>query len=521
MDSHESQPMDKEAQARRADVLLAWQTTCDSRINKLLIMILIVTLFYLYYGLISPQLTKARFERINLAKADLEPIIDQFQTLRNRYIYLVNPPANALAIAASDMGVFTDKIIPAIRKQKLTDVEISLVARLNNDMETLSNLHKAHVNSHPANSAAFGDYSAEQLRLQLREFRRALGTIVAIGPGVEPDALQQENTRRSNEAEDVRDLQAALDLQRLLSGGKTHFDVRNDPVNDLNRLRELETVIRDLRALANDANSEDRGLADKARDGLESDPSGRRDIQMGDTITRTFPAYQGLSEYTELNAALKYSHGTDIGSYAQIRDLLNPPFEVSSIADLRKLKQFADSETDRISAEQRAPMLSIPFINASIDRDVVLAITPLFVVLLLHLLAGNVDRSLGLTKALDEDETNSVARKDYSELAPYHLVTFARRQPRPEQDRRSMRGILSWVARSLRTLVDLLLAKALPFLVPLLFGITFLVDLFSSQRASIMAPFSVLSIMFLVSTVLMVAESATIYSLLHSEHKEP
>src|SRR5687767_9933752 len=90
MEPINSQPTNKEAQARRADVLLAWQATCDSRINKLLVMTVIVTLFFLYYGLISPQLTKARFERMNLAKADLDPIIDQFQILRNRYIYLVN-----------------------------------------------------------------------------------------------------------------------------------------------------------------------------------------------------------------------------------------------------------------------------------------------------------------------------------------------------------------------------------------------------------------------------------------------
>ena len=519
MDAINSQPTNNQAQARRADVLLAWQATCDSRINKLLAMTLIVTVFYLYYGLVSPQLTKARFERMNLAKADLDPIIDQFLILRNRYIYLVSPPANAPVIAASDMGVFTDKIIPAIKKQNLTNAEISLVSRLNSDMEALSGLHKIHANFHPTNSGAFGDYSAEQLRQQLREFRRALGTIMTIGSEVEPEQIEGTK-RRMNEADELKDFQAALDLQRLLSGGKSHFDVRNDPVNDLNRLRELEQAIKDLKALANDPNSEDRVLADKAREGLESDSLGR-DIRMGDTVTSTFPAYQGLSEYTELTADLRYSHGTDIGAYTKIRDLFNPPFEVSTIADLRRLKRFADSETDRIAAEQRAPMLSLPFINASIDRDVVLAITPLFVVLLLHLLAGNVERSLRLTKALDEDETNSVARKDYSELAPYHLMTFARRPQFSEDYTQPLHWTLSRATYRLRTLVDLLLAKALPVLVPLLFVVTFLVDLLSSQRPSPMAASSVLWIMFIVSTLLMVAESAMIFSLLHSQRKEP
>ncbi len=127
--------------------------------------------------------------------------------------------------------------------------------------------------------------------------------------------------------------------------------------------------------------------------------------------------------------------------------------------------------------------------------------------------SGNVERSLRLTKALDEDETNSVARKDYSELAPYHLMTFARRPQFSEDYTQPLHWTLSRATYRLRTLVDLLLAKALPVLVPLLFVVTFLVDLLSSQRPSPMAASSVLWIMFIVSTLLMVAESAMISSI--------
>jgi hypothetical protein len=140
-------------------------------------------------------------------------------------------------------------------------------------------------------------------------------------------------------------------------------------------------------------------------------------------------------------------------------------------------------------------------------------------VLLLHLLAGNVDRSLSLTQALDEDKTTSVVKKDYSELAPYHLMTFARRKSLSQTNRNVMSGKLTGAAYGLRTLVDLLLAKALPVFVPLLFVVTFLADLLSSQRASTMAGSSVLWIMFLITTVLMVAESVVIFSLLH-QYKE-
>src|SRR5437660_8758781 len=139
MDSDNSNRTCDAAQAKRADLLLSWQATCDERINKLLILLLIVTLFYLYYGFISPQVTNSRLEKMKLAKADLDPIIVQFLSLRNRYIDFAKPPANA----PPGMGVFIDKIIPSIKPQA-TGKEAALLDRLNGDMETLSRLNKTY-----------------------------------------------------------------------------------------------------------------------------------------------------------------------------------------------------------------------------------------------------------------------------------------------------------------------------------------------------------------------------------------
>ena len=516
MDSNDSNRTYDAAQAKRADLLQSWQATCDERINKLLILLLIVTLFYLYYGFISPQVTNSRLEKMKLAKADLDPIIVQFLSLRNRYIDFAKPPANAPPVAGSDMGVFIDKIIPSI-KSLTTAKEAALLDRLNGDMETLSRLNKTYIEYHPGQSVP-GDYPAGQAQVQLRAFRRSLGRLLMPNSDSEEESPQQEKQTSSHVPDDLKDIQAALDLQRLLSGGRAHFDVPNDPVNDLNLLQSLETAILDLRDLENDPNSEDRLLADKAREALET-----IGIPIGDTITRTFPAYRKLANYTELNdqsRPLKYSGGTDIASYKKIRDLLNPPFDVSTISDLKQLKEFADSETDRMSAEQRAPMLAVPFVNASIDRDVVLAITPLFAVLLLHMLSGNIDRSSQLTKELDQDPTNRVQKGDYSRLAPYHLLTFTQHRSAPKPEHPWSVRRLFYPAYRIRTLIGFLLAKAMPIVVAIVFIGTFGVDLISSQRRSTFAGDLALWTMFVISAVLILAESVVIFSLLRKQHKD-
>jgi hypothetical protein len=516
MDSDDSNRTCEAAQARRADLLQSWQATCDERINKLLILLLIVTLFYLYYGFISPQVTNSRLEKIKLAKADLDPIIVQFLSLRNRYIDFAKPSANAAPVGGSDTGVFIDKIIPSI-KPLTTGKEAALLDRLNGDMEILSGLNKTYIEYHPGQSVS-GDYSVEQARVQLRAFRRSLGRLLIPNSDSGEDSGQQEKQSSSRVPEDLKDVQAALDLQRLLSGGRAHFDVPNDPVNDLSLLQNLEIAIRDLRDLENDPNSEDRLLADQAREALKT-----IGIRIGDTITRTFPAYQKLAYYTELNdqsRPLKYSGGTDIGSYRKIRDLLNPPFDVSTISDLKQLKEFADSETDRMAAEQRAPMLAVPFVNASIDRDVVLCITPLFAVLLLHMLAGNIDRSSQLTKELDQDVTTKVQKGDYSRLAPYHLLTFTHHRAAPNAKHPWAVRRLFYPAYRVRTLIGFLLAKAMPIVVAITFIGTFAVDLMSSQRRTTFASGFALWTIFVISTLLILAESVVIFSLLRKQHRE-
>jgi hypothetical protein len=505
------------SQARRADVLLAWQTTCDDRINKLLVLILTITLFYVYYGIVSPSVAKARLDAMNGAKADLDPIIEQFQQLRNRYIDFVSPVTTDAPHDASNMGLFVDKIIPAIHTQDPTKKELHLLRRLNNDMAILSRLHKLHFQVHPTVSGQPEDHSGEQFRLQLSYFRRALGIILSGDSNVDNNLSEASRLRRNGP--EVQDVQAALDLRRFLSGGRTHIDAPNDPVNNLERLRELETAIQGLIELENDP-SEDRLLADKARDALSLDARAAESIRVGDTITRSFPAYQGLAKYAQMNIeerALRYSGGTDIGAYRRISELLNPPFEVVTIADLQKMKWFADSETDRMSAEQRAPMLHIPFLNVSIDRNVVLLVTPTFLVLLLHLLASNVQRSFNLTRELHNDQTNSLKKSDYSQFAPYHLLMVA-----PEAAGESTNAAMPvWrqLALTIRRSIGFVFAQAVPLLVPLSVILTFLVSVRVTRTTSRLTSFIFWSLYALTSVVIL-AESVIIFRLLRIQHSE-
>ena len=164
--------------------------------------------------------------------------------------------------------------------------------------------------------------------------------------------------------------------------------------------------------------------------------------------------------------------------------------------------------------------MNLPFINASIDRDVVLAVTPLFVFLLLHLLAGNVQRSLRLTEALDKDQTISVASGDYSDLGPYHLITLANDHDPATYGVPPDTKVNRFYSR-VRNRIDFLFSRATPLFVTIVFIVTFIYDLFFSERFSTSTASIVLGILFLASAVLIVAESAFLLSLLRRPSERP
>src|SRR4051812_39694240 len=93
----------EEPDSKRGEILLRWQENLDERINKTLFWLFILTVFYVYYGLVSPVVIKGRIERMKSAVEVLDTITNQFNSLSKRYSVFVSPPSNAPSQSASDM----------------------------------------------------------------------------------------------------------------------------------------------------------------------------------------------------------------------------------------------------------------------------------------------------------------------------------------------------------------------------------------------------------------------------------
>jgi len=472
---------EKDADHRRAEALLRWQENLDEKINKTLFWLLILTVFYVYYGLVSPEITRGRIERMKSSIEALDTITAQFNGLSARYSFFVSPPPNAPPQSASDIGLFIDKLIPAIRSQQLTEREQIRLNTLDEDMKTLSALYNDHLRIHLLAPITADAEPNDLLKTHLHNFRRALGTIItAESTGNKQSANPVKID--SDQDNQLLDEEAALSLQRSLTGGNSHLIIPNDPVYDLESLAKLEKVINNLNALAND--NEDYTLADKARQALFSAEQGG-EIRIGDTVTRSLPAYQDLARYTALNDEKfkKNPQGIGTSSYVEITSLLNPPFKVTTVADLSRLKAFADAESDRLSAEYNAPNLKIPFTEATIDRDIVLAAGPFLMVFLLHLLSSYLKRGRRLAEEIYTDGGSGLHDTDYYRLGPHNILRISITSfPHTPADQSG--GAWERFAMLLSLIIQFILIRVTPILVPASIIATLLYDLINTHRHS-------------------------------------
>lgn len=504
-------PIDR-TRSSRVETLSTWQERLEERTNKTLFWLFVLTVFYVYYGFVSPALTKGRIEEVSRAREVLETITGQFKSLSTRYSVFVGPPTNGPRQPGSDIGLFTDKLIPETRKQELTDRERELLDMLDRDMRRLSDLYNDHIRAHrPLLTNVDTD---ELLRTHTRRFRKALGTVITAGSEKGGDNTSVLNSD-STQADQIEDREAAIELEQFLVGGNSHLNIPNDPVYNLDKLIELEAVINDLTSLSESKTNEDYTLADKARAALSQAKQGE-EIRIGDTITRTFQAYQGLSEYTALNkekAKQDYVLTISTRSYLYITRLLNPPFKVTTVADLSHLEIFADAEIDRMSAEYRSPNLKVPFTDATIDRDIVLATGPILMMVLLHLLSSYVSRSRSLIKEIHNDSSTELNEADYQKLGPPNMFSFGSAAESDNPLQHATPNKFSRIAIPLRKTIAVAFARALPVLVPLSVIGTLFYDLISNRSHSGMMQ-HILWLILIGSTLFMSVETYLIIRML-------
>jgi hypothetical protein len=413
---------EKDAEIRRIDTLLKWHDVFDERITRLLIIIIVLSIFYVYYALVAPWLMSGRLESIDRAREDLERIIKQYQSLRERYSELVLPPVAAPNRGAREMGRFSDLIIPAIRLRLNKDSQLPISERdakltwlviLERDMGYLSDLFNQHQVQHGAPGGDLANNPNQEFRRRLSAFRRSLGIIMST---------QSKPVSQPEDEDGVRDNQALEELRALLVGASdSHLGVLNDPVNDLANLTRLEGIIADLRAF--DTTSDNSTLCEEGRLALTAESANGEAIHLGDTLLRSFPPYIQLDRYTPLrDGALKFEPSFGLDSYRNIKDYLGAPFEVSTISDLYRLDEYAAAAIDRTNTEYRSPVLTIPFLNASIDRVAVLSAIPIFMVFLFHLVTSYSKRNLALIEHVDGTPTNALRKSDFKN---YRLVLSA------------------------------------------------------------------------------------------------
>lgn len=284
------------------------------------------------------------------------------------------------------------------------------VGMLKKNMNNLTALYREHRNRHPQMAVSTGAPSGETARLQIQSFRRAIGTLLSVAP-------QNELNPGRNVQE--QDRQAASDLQALLVGGDLHLDVVDDPVNDLEKLITLESVINDFKKL--EIRSENWTLCDRARLALSLSAP----VRLGDTLTQSFRPYTVLAEYTSLQEPLKFAPEYGLHSYEKIQKFVGAPFKPRTISDLNRLTTFVDSVADQTMADTQSPNITIPLIDMKIDRMIILVATPIFLLVLFRLMAYYAKRSSELVNKISDVVANASPKPgykaDYQRCAPHIL----------------------------------------------------------------------------------------------------
>ncbi|MCI0559521.1 MAG: hypothetical protein MN733_13585 [Nitrososphaera sp.] len=382
-----------------------------------------MTLLYIYHALISPSVASYRLERLQDAREDIGRLIQQFHSLRYAYEILAVPPISVRTLAASDMGLFIDTIIPAIRENHKRSSDQhegneEYLDRLSNNMSTLSDLYNERRNRHNPLALLPRSDTGAGLRLQLRSFRKALGKVIAAPS--DDISVQRDDDK-------LRDKQALLELQSLLVGdSELHIVIPDDPLNDLGSLDRLEQVIIDLKDL--EAKPENRTYCDDARQYLSSNPAVGGRIQLGDSLTLSFPLYPLLAMYTPLKDPLKFAPEYGLRSYSAIKLYLRAPFEVKTISDLDQLSDYAGVAIEKTITESQSGTIDIPFIDTRIDRSIILAAVPMLMVVLFHVISYYVIRSAELIREIGKSKHIVLDRNDFRRLGPHSLLHPLSRQ---------------------------------------------------------------------------------------------
>lgn len=351
---------------RKSNILVSWQEQSDKIVNRLIVLMLFVTVLYIYYGFLIPIISNNRLEQIKIANEDLVDITSQFEVLSSIYGRMTAIPPS---VATQDMRIFQDQIIPVIYA-KLNSKTInasgeispqdSMIEReqilftLEKDMQTLTELYNIHLNRHP------------------------------------------------QEIPTMKHLQ-------------------NDPIYELDLLLRLDKVIQNLQRLA--AKNEDVELCELARE-IFSGRSEREIVRLGNSLTDTFKPYKDFfGKYTTITTKLKFVPEKGLMSYQALKDLIAPPFEVKTIDDLSKLYTLAQVTYEK-NLNELEQNIEIPIIKASYDRSILMFLVPLIILLLLHIINSYFARSYRLLNKTTKGDLIAFSKIDFIHYGPYFYLAL-------------------------------------------------------------------------------------------------
>jgi hypothetical protein len=479
------------------ETLISWQLEYDRKIDRLVFLLLAASLFYIYYGFLSPLIMRDRLESFEAARRELEDITVDFERLRERYSLLVLPTQIAPLDITNEIRVFDQNVLAELEKRSaLPNTDISeedrdAIRLLRESTATLSDLYRVHYREHPPLRDVISDMPDDIMREQLMNFRKALGVLVAPSDRERSPLLQLEQDSRATWA-----------LYEILAGRSSHTSMEDDPVNNLEHLAKLETVASNLKAI--EKSPANWSLCEIARAAINErikrgEISQQEAPRLGDTLTQTFKPHRILAEYTRLSG----NHGR----YRRIEEILGAPFQSRTVLDLHRLRQHADQLIDKTASEASSPALEVPLIDATIDRLTVLGALPIMLVLLLHIMSTYINRRNLIAQKIESQSP----REQYLRLAPrsfYFILPHKTPLSHPREAYRSARSDWTYFIRSMIASLLGLGIFALPFtaLVTLLLAIHLRTDLSLLVTGGLLA-LGFISFIFMFSEVLYIARS--------------
>ena len=345
-----------EVASEHSQALLAWGEALDQRVEWLFTAAVLIAAFYAYYLVVAPLVVDDRLQRLQAAGDDLAQLTKQFADLRDRYDALLNLGDTNGRDLVDAIRLFESQVFPPVRSSlaslNATDRATAEkdLADLERSLNTLRQLERRHTQAHPA-ADSLNAYDARGREI-VAIFRRALGQLLGLPTESQstPDADQRS---------------LAL-LQETTMGRPTGTHMLDEPVNALNNLQELEQAIRNLREFNNRENN--WRFADLAR-------SAR--VSLGDTLMRSFLPFASLQEYSSPTSMFAFEPTTDLRIYERIEAFVGAPFSVTTLNDLQRLGAFVDSQRSEVSTQLTTPTVTVPLVDVTIDRFIIVGLGPL------------------------------------------------------------------------------------------------------------------------------------------------